>query len=57
MILVIKVFLREWSFPPCREEVSTMTVKQLKSFLAQQGVDSSDCIEKADLIAKAKSLI
>lgn len=36
-----------------REELSGMSVKELKALLSARGVDASDCIEKSDLISRA----
>ncbi len=36
-------------------QFDSMSVKQLKQYLADRGVDTSDCLEKLDFIAKAKS--
>ena len=36
------------------DELSTMSVKQLKMHIASAGLSSADCVEKSDLIARAK---
>jgi hypothetical protein len=39
---------------PSESELDNMPVKELKSLLNSQGIDYSDCVEKIDLIKKAK---
>jgi len=41
------------SVPASREELSRLSVKELREFLMTEGIDFSDCVEKADLIARA----
>merc|ERR1711907_654401 len=36
------------------EDIGSMSVKELKGFISAHGLDFSDCVEKADLIARAK---
>lgn len=39
---------------PLPKDFDSMTVKELKSYLASKGVDARDAIERSDLVAKAK---
>ena len=36
------------------EEIDAMSVKELRGYIAQAGMSSADCIEKADLRARAR---
>merc|ERR1711988_1183425 len=41
------------SLPSSREELARLGVKELRDLLRSEGIDFSDCVEKADLIARA----
>lgn len=40
--------------PPARQTLEGMTVRQLKNLLAASGIDTSDCLEKQELVQKAQ---
>jgi len=42
---------------PIPDDPSSLSVKELKAILKERSVDASDCFEKADLLAKVKSLL
>jgi hypothetical protein len=41
------------SLPSTRDEVARLGVKDLRDLLRSEGIDFSDCVEKADLVARA----
>jgi len=41
------------SLPQTRDEIKRLGVKDLRDLLRSEGIDFSDCVEKADLIARA----
>lgn len=41
------------SLPTTKEELSRLGVKELRDLLHTEGIDFSDCVEKADLVARA----
>ena len=50
VLIYFSLFLR-------REEIDSMSVRALKQFLTQEGVDVTGMLEKQELIDKAKSLL
>jgi len=41
------------SVPSTRDELARLGVKELRDLLRSEGIDFSDCVEKADLVARA----
>jgi len=41
------------SLPRNRDELAALGVRDLRDFLRSEGIDFSDCVEKADLVARA----
>jgi len=42
------------SKPTSREEMARLSIRELRDLLKSEGIDFSDCVEKADLVARAE---
>jgi lysophospholipase I len=54
---LLKVLPEQEASAPSKEDVATMSAKQLKDFLASRGVSAAGLLEKRELVEKALSLL